>query len=120
MSLQFFQRQRSDSFKFLSMPDADLFKLLSTPQFRSLNIFQRHFFQHWGLDIFKFISTPDFRCLEISYNARAQMYLNFFQSQISKVFKAFQRESLDVFEMFNVRVKMSLDLVQCKNSDVIK
>ena len=42
------------------------------------------------------------------------MYLNFFQRQISNVFKAFQRESLDVFEMFNVRVKMSLDLVQCK------
>ena len=48
------------------------------------------------------------------------MYLNFFQSQISNVFKAFQRESLDVFEMFDVRVKMSLDLVQCKNSDVFK
>ena len=48
------------------------------------------------------------------------MYLNFFQSQISNVFKAFKRESLDVFEMFNVRVKISLDLVQCKNSDVFK
>ena len=48
------------------------------------------------------------------------MYLNFFQSQISNVFKAFQRESLDVFEMFNVRVKMSLDLVQCKSLDVFK
>ena len=48
------------------------------------------------------------------------MYLNFFQSQISNVFKAFQRESLDVFEMFNVRVKMSLDLVQCKSSDLFK
>ena len=47
-------------------------------------------------------------------------YLNFFQSQISNVFKAFQRESLDVFEMLNVRVKMSLDLVQCKSSDVFK
>ena len=48
------------------------------------------------------------------------MYLNFFQSQISNVFKAFQQESLDVFEMFNVRVKMSLDLVQYKSSDVFK
>ena len=48
------------------------------------------------------------------------MHLNFFQSQISNVFKAFQRESLDVFEMFNVSVNMSLDLVQCKNSDVFK
>ena len=48
------------------------------------------------------------------------MYLNFFQSQISNVFKAIQRESLDVFEMLNVRGKMSLDLVQCKNEDVFK
>ena len=48
------------------------------------------------------------------------MYLNSFHGQISNVFKAFQRESLDVFEMFNAREKMSLDLVQCKNSDVFK
>ena len=120
MSLHFFQRQRSDSFKFLSMPDADLFKLLSTPEFRSLNIFQRHFLSTLGSRYLKFISTTDFRCLQIFYNARAQMHLNFFQSQISNVFKAFQRESLDVFEMFNVSVNMSLDLVQCKNSDVFK
>ena len=49
MYLHFFQRQRSDSFKFLSMPDADLFKLLSTPEFRSLNIFQRLFSFNGGV-----------------------------------------------------------------------